>query len=372
MINGTGSVPFSVPQISYEGRTDAVFQHLHRPLIANCRKQRTTHMNPYNTRPLGAIAAAATGVGIIGASTFAVITSAHQDLPHAVLTSAMAAGVVAGAITIGRAWRQGRRSLAAAIAVALVSAELFGVLLSAERIVAEREATQANITKGRAARLYAEEQVVRANHALKAANTAAVTEAAKPGCKAHCRALLEGQVTLAKAAVDDAAQLLAANPAVTASGTPLADRLGVAPWALDLLIAALLAVGANGLGAALVAFGCHAPEARIAAAGSRPRRTGDILKRVEAFQRSGARLVQDVQVPDTDPTPPRGPRKRSRTAHAENKAKVLAFRQAYVAKHGVEPAARIIEAAIGVPKSSAHRYLSARASGADRHPRCVA
>lgn len=307
-------------------------------------------MNPYNTRPLGAIAAAVTGVGIIGASTFAVITSAHQDLPHAVLTSAMAAGVVAGAITIGRAWRQGRRSLAAAIAVALISAELFGVLLSAERIVAERETAQATVAKGQAARRYAEDQLQKALASLKTANTAAVTEAAKPGCKAHCRALLEGQVTLAKAAVDDAAGLVAANPVVTASGTPLADRLGVAPWALDLLIAALLAVGANGLGAALVAFGCHAPHDEAAET---------VAERIRRFERSGMRLVQDVQGPEHDPTPPRGPKKRTRTAHAENRAKVLAFRQAYVAKHGVEPAARIIEAAIGVPKSSAHRYLTA-------------
>ncbi len=315
-------------------------------------------MNPYNTRPLGAIAAAVTGVGIIGASTFAVITSAHQDLPHAVLTSAMAAGVVAGAITIGRAWRQGRRSLAAAIAVALISAELFGVLLSAERIVAEREAAQATVAKGQAARRYAEDQLIKASSALKAANAAAVTEAAKPGCKAHCRALLEGQVTLAKAAVDDAAGLVAANPVVTASGTPLADRLGVAPWALDLLIAALLAVGANGLGAALVAFGCHAPHLDGASgADQHPRRDELLAERLAAFQASGQTLM--VTEPEDHPTPPRGPRKRSRTAHAENRAKVLAFRQAYVAKHGVEPAARIIEAAIGVPKSSAHRYLTA-------------
>jgi len=37
----------------------------------------------------------------------------------------------------------------------------------------------------------------------------------------------------------------------------LADRLHVAGWAPDLLVAALRSIAANGLGAALIAFGAH-------------------------------------------------------------------------------------------------------------------
>ena len=39
------------------------------------------------------------------------------------------------------------------------------------------------------------------------------------------------------------------------SATPLADRIGVKPWVLDLIAAALLSLGANGLAAVLMAFG---------------------------------------------------------------------------------------------------------------------
>ncbi len=47
-----------------------------------------------------------------------------------------------------------------------------------------------------------------------------------------------------------------ANP-LPASATPLADRLGLPAWALDLIMAGLLSVGANGLAGTLIAYGAH-------------------------------------------------------------------------------------------------------------------
>lgn len=60
-------------------------------------------------------------------------------------------------------------------------------------------------------------------------------------------------------AIEAAKAEVASNP-LPASATPLADRLGWAPWVLDLIMAGLLSVGANGLAAALVAFGAHGGE----------------------------------------------------------------------------------------------------------------
>ena len=59
----------------------------------------------------------------------------------------------------------------------------------------------------------------------------------------------EQEVTNARAALD-------AMPKV-GSGSPLADRLGVTGWEIDLTAAALASIAANGLAAVLIAFAAH-------------------------------------------------------------------------------------------------------------------
>ena len=59
----------------------------------------------------------------------------------------------------------------------------------------------------------------------------------------------QAEIEAAKADVD-------ANP-VPPSATAFADRIGWAPWALDLFLAGLLSIGANGLAGGLIAFGAH-------------------------------------------------------------------------------------------------------------------
>lgn len=67
------------------------------------------------------------------------------------------------------------------------------------------------------------------------------------------------------AAVAAAETVVAANP-IPPSATPLADRIGWAPWVLDLMVAGLLSIGANGLAGALVAYGAspHRPTSGFA------------------------------------------------------------------------------------------------------------
>ena len=103
---------------------------------------------------------------------------------------------------------------------------------------------------------------------------AVLEKSAAKSCAANCRALLEQQVSAAAAGVAAArmqlqssresamSELAAAREAVAAlpapaSGTALADRLGIDAWIIDLAAAVLGSIGANGLAACLLAFGSH-------------------------------------------------------------------------------------------------------------------
>lgn len=215
---------------------------------------------------------------------------------HAVITLAVAAGVAVGALAIGAAWGQRRRTLALAILVALLAGEAFALISTAERLIAAREAVQAPLRAHLQIVDKARHRVARAEASLAtapttsprleaalaakaAADRAVVEKAAEKGCAANCRALLEQQVaaagtelaaaraeiekarTMAEAELVAARTALAALPA-PASASPLADRLGVPAWALDLLTAALGSIAANGLGGLLLAFAGHGQHQR--------------------------------------------------------------------------------------------------------------
>jgi hypothetical protein len=211
--------------------------------------------------------------------------------PHAVLTMAIAAGVGIGALCIGKAWSEKRRGLALAIGVALICGELFGLLMTGERLVASREAAQAPLRAANDAIAQAAERVRQAEVALRAVPTtsprltAAMTAKAKAdetvaskaserSCAVNCRQLLQAQVDEAQREVNAArlandsarsraeATLSAARADLSSlkppgSASPLADRLGLPGWTLDLLAAALGSIAANGLGCCLLAFGAH-------------------------------------------------------------------------------------------------------------------
>jgi hypothetical protein len=103
---------------------------------------------------------------------------------------------------------------------------------------------------------------------------------AERGCRENCRQLLQGQVDAAAAEIRDAQAALAdlktkaereladARRAFDGikrpqSATPFADRVGVAPWALDLLRSALGSIAANGLACCLLIFGAHHAVPRV-------------------------------------------------------------------------------------------------------------
>lgn len=234
----------------------------------------------------------AVGLALLAATAHVTITATGgYTQPGAILILCIALGGGVGALAIGSAWADGRRRVASWIVAAIVCGELFGMILTAERLVVGREAQQAPLRDAEATHAKAAQRVAEATAALAAvpatsarleaalaakatADAAAVEKSAERGCVTNCRALLEGQVDAAQVEVAAAraevgkgrtageAELTAARTALAgvkapASATPLADRVGVAAWVLDLITAALGSMAANGLGVGLIAFAAH-------------------------------------------------------------------------------------------------------------------
>jgi hypothetical protein len=147
---------------------------------------------------------------------------------------------------------------------------------------------------------------------------AVIAKASEPGCASNCRQLLQAQVeqgaaevTAARAEVEAmtaaAAQRLAlAQAGLTASAppesaTPLADRLGLPGWKLDLTEAGLVSVALNGLGALLLFFAAHGwrrPAIGASAATLLPIDVGprDAASEADLFARSVFLPKEDGQV----------------------------------------------------------------------------
>ena len=237
------------------------------------------------------------GAGILGCVAHAsVMATGGYGTPSAPMILALAAGLAVGAACVGIAWTQRRIGLALLLALGLVAGEAYALLMTAERTLAHREAQQAPMRAAVTQRAQAATRVGTAERAVvgildtprlkaaiatkAAADAAAVSKSAERGCASNCRALLQAQVDAAAAELDRArqdlerikaaalAELTTARAALAAipappSASPLADRLGLEGWQIDLAAAALASLAANGLGAFLLAFaahGAHRPE----------------------------------------------------------------------------------------------------------------
>lgn len=201
--------------------------------------------------------AIATGAIIIAATSHAVVTITHQTGAHAALTYVLAGGLFVGSCIVGAAWGETRHALAIALAVTLLALEAGNAGLSVDAIVTKRDRDGAAHREATAAYQHALGEMSKAQTAFDAANRAVVAQSALKDCKANCRALLQSQVDAAKHDLDNSRAIYGANPAPSASGSPLADRIGVPAWAVDVALALLLAIGGNGLAALLVAYGAH-------------------------------------------------------------------------------------------------------------------
>lgn len=238
------------------------------------------------------VIAGVVGIGVLAAMVHTNIMAAGgYETTGAPLLMALATGLAIGAIVIGLAFDHGRKVIGSLLIAALVAGELFMLQQTAERTLVHRDQQAAPIRAASDARVKAQARLERTEKTVQgageserlkqaiAAKTAAdqaVTDlAAKRGCASNCRKLLQAKVAdaarevelaraelsikqrEARAELDAARAALAALPAVR-SVSPLADRLGVAGWTVDLTSAALASLAINGLAAFLIAFGAPA------------------------------------------------------------------------------------------------------------------
>jgi hypothetical protein len=238
------------------------------------------------------VSAFVVGIALLGATAHVTIHhTGGYGSAHAALTLAIAAGVGVGALCIGAAWAAQRIGLATWLVLAICAGEAFGFLSTAERLVVAREALQAPLRVAQEAFTRARARVAEATQALAAlpgtsprldaalaaktaADAAAVAKSAERGCAENCRRLLQAQVDASALEVDAAraevdairkrfqGDLVDAHVGLTRlqvpiSATPLADRLGLPAWFLDLLTAGLGSIAANGLACGLIAFAAH-------------------------------------------------------------------------------------------------------------------
>ncbi len=332
-------------------------------------------MRSYINTPQGL--ATAIGVAILAASTNAnVLQTGGWLSSHALLVASLSAGVFAGARVVG----MGAGKIGLVIVAALICGEGYNLSATAERIVVEREANAAPLRDARAkhdaalAKLSATDAAAPASArltlalAVQSKADASYQKELREGgrCLTICKGLKDDAEKAAlevTAAAQEAQQLhakaieaakaeVAANP-LPASATPLADRLGWAPWVLDLIMAGLLSIGANGLAGTLIAFGAHrtVKESLLVAQYNDNDQTDFSASDFDAAK---IKALVAGEIPKK-PTPPNKPRKRGRKADQN----VIDFTQKFREKNGRTPSGRdLLKAFPSLPSSTAYDYAS--------------
>jgi hypothetical protein len=203
-------------------------------------------------RVLGGIA----GVGVVGAATHLNVAHAggyaSSDAPLIIAAAVLLA--VGTGLTI-TAWREGARFGALALGLCVFAGEGYWLATNAERELAAREAVALPIAEAAAKHASAQKRLTDAQAAKKKADDAAISEAAKRDCRANCAALLQDAKRDAESELTAARNALDKLPTLR-SATPLADRLNLAAWAWDLIVAGLRSLLVIG-GSLAIALALH-------------------------------------------------------------------------------------------------------------------
>jgi len=228
------------------------------------------------------------GVAVVGAATHANVEHAGgYESDSAPLIITMAALLAIGMGYVGVAFNEGRRLLAVLLGICLLAGETYWVGLNAEREVAARDEVSAPVAEAQARHAAAKERLNRAEAAKHEADAAAISEAAKKHCANNCRKLLLAAQGAAEAELVAARAAVKLAPAPR-SATPLPDRLGIAPWAWDLLMAGLrsLAVVGASIAIGMAAHPRRKPNALTASSETTLARPVNKREHVSQFLRS--------------------------------------------------------------------------------------
>ena len=199
----------------------------------------------------GAVVAAATHANVAHAGGY---QSADAPL---LITLALLLSIGMG--FCGYVWRNGQRFGAVILGLCIISGEAYWVLTNTEREIAAREERDAPAMRAYEARAEAEQQVEKAEAAVRAAGDAVTTEASKKDCLKNCAAMLTAAAAAARNELATARNVLSNTPRPL-SPAPLPARLGVAPWLWDLVMAGLRSLAVVG-GSLAIGMSGHAARA---------------------------------------------------------------------------------------------------------------
>ena len=170
------------------------------------------------------------------------------------------------------------------------------MLINADREVASLDAVSAPVAEMHAARAAALSRVEKAEAAKRASDAAAISEAAKKDCASNCAKLLLSGQQEASRELDAAREALARMPEPR-STTPLSEpRLGIAPWAWELLLAALRSLGITG-GSLAIGMALHPRRLAKVTQPDRPTRV-EIIPPTISMREHVAHFLRAVLKPD--------------------------------------------------------------------------
>ena len=246
----------------------------------------------------------------------------------------IALGVVGASFAIGQLVVERKPLWVLTFIAILACAEATNFLTTAERVIESREIKQAPLRARERERSQAQahvdaakealaaipsttERIRKAEAAKAAADAAVIQKSAERGCVSNCRQLLQAQVDAAQAELNAAraelqsrreaaeADLRAARAALggmeaSAAASPLADRLGLKPWLLDVLNATLTSTSLNGLACALLVFGTHSRTPRQRSERTKVKRTAAVTDLNPSELVEDATLVEEEEI-DADP-----------------------------------------------------------------------
>lgn len=237
------------------------------------------------------------GLSALGAATLmSVVNAGGIYAPMAPGIIAMAVILAVGSAAVSYAHAQGFSVIAVALGVCMLVSESGAGLMTARRVMENREAFRAPIAELATKRQAALAELTAAEaakpavpdgkrlndaEAAKSAAEAAVREkAADKGCRENCRLLLQAAVDAAqreaeaaRAEIEDftrsesqrlenrrtAARAAWATLPPARSATPLSDETGVPEWAFDIWEALALSIGLNIPGSLLIGLAVSAP-----------------------------------------------------------------------------------------------------------------
>ena len=179
------------------------------------------------------------GLGVIAAATHAnVMHAGGYSSGDAPLIIAVALLLTIGMGYVGVAFADGGRLMPFVLFMCICAGEFIWVGTNAQREFESRAAASAPSLKAIVKHNEAKARFDKAEAAKAQADAAAASEASKRDCLKNCALILQGSQDKAQQEVEAARIALEAAP-LPGELSPLAVKLGIEPWAWDLIMAVL-------------------------------------------------------------------------------------------------------------------------------------